>query len=328
MKETKRLLYPVLIFVFSVVALGLSLFLYIYWYVEVSSRLQTVIRRFDLDSGQFLELETWVVIVVLSILVGLILIGIFIIFVYNVKTLQLYRLQHNFINSFTHELKTPVTSIKLYLETFRKYDLTRDNQLKYIDYMLSDVARLTANINRILNLASIESGAYECKFVGLNLVEAIGEFIDKNNYLFGNSLIRISNPDGLPLYCAVDLPLLEILLMNFITNAIKYNNSKQAEIVIAFARHGETAQIGFTDNGIGIEQRELKKIFKKFYQIKKDGTPSGGSGLGLYLVDRIAKMHNWKIIAASEGIGKGSTFTLTLPTGVQVKAEASHEQAN
>lgn len=312
MKETKRLLFPALLFVFSIIALGLSLFLYIYWYVEVSSRLQTVIKKFNLDPGQFFQLETWIVIVILSILVGLILVGVFIIFVYNVKTNQLYRLQRNFINNFTHELKTPVTSIKLYLETFQKYELSRDNQLKYIDYMLSDVARLADNINRILNLARIESGGFEGKFDRLDLVEVVEDFIDKNQHLFGNCLITINNPSDQPIHHPIDRALFEILLMNVITNSIKYNDSKQPEISISFTRSPKTAQLSFADNGRGIDRHEFKKIFKKFYQIQKNSGPTEGSGIGLYLVDKIAKIHSGKIEVDSAGEGKGATFTLTL----------------
>ncbi|MGD9082645.1 MAG: sensor histidine kinase, partial [Desulfobacterales bacterium] len=113
--RTKWFFHPIFIFIFSIVALATSLILYIYWYMEVSAGLKEVAGKFNLDHGQLLESETWVVILILSILVGIILVGIFIIFVYNQKTIQLYRLQHNFINNFTHELKTPVTSLKLYL---------------------------------------------------------------------------------------------------------------------------------------------------------------------------------------------------------------------
>lgn len=315
MKQLKWFLHPVFIFVFSTVALGLSLFLYIYWYVEVSSRLHAVIRRFDLDRGQFFELETWVVIVILSILVGLILVGIFIIFVYNVKIQQLYQLQHNFINNFTHELKTPVTSIKLYLETFQKHELPRDKQLHYIDYMLTDVARLSANINRILNLARLESGEYQGEFVNRDLVEIVSRFLEVNRHLFGNCRIDLRNPEGAPIVQPVDPTFFEMLLMNLLTNAVKYNEADPVAITISFARLPKSVQISFTDNGCGIDRKEFRKIFKKFYQIKKDGRPAGGSGLGLYLVDKIAKFHKGKIRVESEGAGRGTTFTLILPVG-------------
>ncbi|MDO9585057.1 MAG: hypothetical protein Q7I93_01075, partial [Syntrophales bacterium] len=119
----KWFFHPIFVFVFSILALAASLFLYIYWYIEVSVGLQALVRRHNLDPHQFFEVRTWVVILVLSILVGIILAGILIIFVYSQKMARLNRLQHEFINNFTHELKTPVTSLKLYLETFLKHDL-------------------------------------------------------------------------------------------------------------------------------------------------------------------------------------------------------------
>ena len=164
MNRSKLFLQPILIFILSVVALVLSLILYIHWYMEVSTGLKSVMLRFDLDPSQVLESQTWVVIMVLSILVGIILMGILMIFVYTQKTAQLYRLQHNFINNFTHELKTPVTSLKLYLETFLKHDLSRRDRIKYIHYMIHDVSRLSDNINLMLNLARIESKNYKGNF--------------------------------------------------------------------------------------------------------------------------------------------------------------------
>ncbi|HNT57177.1 MAG TPA: hypothetical protein PKL99_04800, partial [Syntrophales bacterium] len=104
--RTKWFFHPVLIFVFSVTALAASLFLYIYWYVEASAGIADIVRRFNLDRSQIITAQTWLVILTLSLLVGVILAGIFIIFVYNRKLIQLYRMQYNFINNFTHELKT------------------------------------------------------------------------------------------------------------------------------------------------------------------------------------------------------------------------------
>ena len=164
MKQAKWFIHPIFVFVLSTAALAISLFLYIYWYIGVSAALKSVIARYRLDANQFFEAQTWVVILILSLLVGVILAGILIIFIYNLKTLQLYRLQHTFINNFTHELKTPVTSLKLYLETFAKHELPREEQLRYIGFMLQDAERLSGNINSILNLARIESRLYEGEF--------------------------------------------------------------------------------------------------------------------------------------------------------------------
>ena len=314
MNQLKWIFHPILILVFSIVALGTSLSLYIYWYIEVSTGLKAVIEKFNLDSGQFLESHTWVVILVLSILVGIILMGIFIIFVYNQKTFQLYRLQRNFINNFTHELKTPVTSLKLYLETFIKYELSRDNQLKYINYMIQDVDRLSSNINRILNLARIESKSYGDDFVVCDLVYTVERFYKNNIQLFRDCEININNTSNRSFSYRIIPSLFEMLLMNLLTNAIKYNESHVPRVDITFEPGKEELLLRFEDNGIGIEKPEIKKIFRKFYQIgNSDNMSARGSGLGLYLVDSIARIHKGRVKAESKGDGKGSIFTLILP---------------
>ena len=288
--------------------------------MEANIGLRSVIERFNLDRDQVLASQTWMVILILSLLVGIILMGIFGIFVYGQKMLQLYRLQNNFINSFTHELKTPVTSLKLFLQTFSKHELARADQLKYIQFMISDVVRLTENINRILNLARIESKSYANEFVDTDLITAMNLFIYNNKHLFQNDNIRIHPPEGELPTLRVNLPLFDMMLMNLLTNAVKYNNSLQPTVDVDFEIHPRKLIIRFEDNGIGIEKKELRKIFRKFYQVgRAEDMSAKGSGLGLYLVQNIARVHKWKVEAQSRGIGKGSTFSLTLPVNAKIE---------
>lgn len=312
--RTKWFFHPVLVFIFSILALAASLALYIYWYVEVSTGLKKVVVSYNLDPGQFLESETWVVILILSILVGIILVGILIIFIYNQKTQQLYRMQYNFINNFTHELKTPVTSLKLYLETFIKHELSRRDQTKYLGYMVQDVERLSEDINRILNLAKIESKSYGDELSELNLVSAVEQFLKNNSRLFENCEINIHNPSGLSFPYHVNESLFDMLLMNLLINAVNYNESEKPKIDISFELLKSKLHIRFADNGIGIEKKEIKKIFKKFYQTgRADDMTARGSGLGLHLVRSVARLHNGKVMAQSQGKGRGSEFILTFP---------------
>ena len=314
MNRSRWLFHPILILIFSILALGTSLFLYIYWYIEASHGLKSIVKRFNLDPDQVLASQTWVVILVLSLLVGIIFLGIFIIFVYNLKTLQLYRLQHNFINSFTHELKTPVTALKLYLETFMKHELSREDQIKYIQYMLHDTGRLSDDINRILNLAQIESKSYGGELETHDLVKIIQGFLEKNSHHFQQCEITVSNPEGKAYPYSINLALFDMLLMNLLTNAVKYNHAKPPEIEISFEVQGKKLYIHFRDNGIGIDKSQRKKIFRKFYQVgRSEDMSARGSGLGLYLVEHIAKTHKGKIEVSSPGLGKGSVFTLALP---------------
>ena len=319
MKQTRWLFHPITVFIFSILALGLSLALYIYWYIGVSSGLQALAARFNIAPDQALEPQAWLVILVLSILVGIILMGIFTIFVYNQKTVQLYRLQHNFINNFTHELKTPVTSLKLFLETISKHDLPREDQLKYTAYMLADVARLSDHINRILNLARLESKSYQGTFEKTDIVAAVEKVVADYRPVFDNCVIDTTPPGVTGGVYRLDRLLFETLVMNLLTNAVRYNDAAVPRIDIRFLRGKRSLNIQFRDNGIGIRPREAKKIFRKFYQTRRSGSAlSRGSGLGLNLVQSIARLHKWRIKAEGRSDTGGSIFTLTLPDKTQV----------
>jgi signal transduction histidine kinase len=204
--------------------------------------------------------------------------------------------------------------LKLYLETFQKHALSRKDQLKYLGYMLQDADRMSDNINRILNLAKIESKTLKGEFVIRDLVSILEQFSEKNLHLFDGCEIYIHNPSGRSFPYRIDLSLFEILLMNLLTNAAKYNESKTPRVDITFAPKGRDLRICFEDNGIGLPRPEIHKIFRKFYQIgHSDNMSAKGSGLGLYLADTIARLHNGKITAESKGSGKGSVFSVILP---------------
>ncbi len=307
-------LHPIAIFVFSIIALGLSLFLYIYWYVEVSTGLKAVIEKTNLDPEQFVAWQTWVVIMVLSILVGIILLGIILVFIYQRKTLALYRSQHKFINSFTHELKTPATSLQLYLETMSRHELPREKQLKYLQYMLADVARLTDNINGILNLARLEAKVEGVEFVVVDLVEEVVEFYRNNEQLFRGSEILINKSEDQCYYCSVNHSLFQMILMNLLSNAIRYNENDCPQISIGFSQTEKTVQLSIADNGVGFEKSQARKVFRKFFQIEGESlTHAGGTGLGLYMVEQVVRLHKGKVVAESDGLGKGAKFTVSLP---------------
>lgn len=314
-------LHPIVIFMLSVLAVGLSLFLYIYWYVEASAALRSAIDKANLSPEQALAPETWVVILVLSVLVGIILMGFLVIFVYNEKTFQLYRQQRNFIDSFTHELRTPVASLKLYLETFRKYGLSREEQLKYIDYMIQDADRLSHSISRILNLAKIESKSYGGELEDEDVVQVIERFHERNRHLFAGCDVKISNPSGRAYHTRINRSLFEVLLMNLFTNAIKYNTSGAPRLHITFTPGKRSVRVQFEDNGIGIPRSERRKVFRKFYQIgSSEDMSAKGTGLGLYLVELVARIHKGKVAVHPAGGGTGSVFSLELPCRPAVAA--------
>lgn len=313
MSRFKLVPNTIFIFIFSLVALVTSFVLYIYWYIEISSGLDEVIQKFHIDPQQVAESQTALVIIVLTLLVSLIVTGLSMSFVYTQKMQQLYRLQNNFINNFTHELKTPVTSMQLYLETFLKHDLDKDTQEKYLNYMLRDVHRLSDNISNILDLGRIESQNFKDEFVEQDVVTFISDFYQQNAHLFSRLEINIEAKEAQNV--AISKPLFEMLLINLATNALKYNDSEQPRLTVKFeAGRKRFAQLSFIDNGIGIEHSQRKKIFKKFYQVGDSQIRSAqGSGLGLYLVKNIAKAHHGDIKIKARKDEQGTEFILQLP---------------
>ncbi|SLM27533.1 Two-component sensor histidine kinase [Desulfamplus magnetovallimortis] len=314
MQNTSRwYLHPVFIFACSIISLATALVLTIYWYMEITAALEVIIKKFHIDPGQIFPSRTGMTILVLTLLVTVVLAGILLAFIYYQRTVRLFTLQHNFIYNFTHELKTPVTSLKIYLETFLRHPLEPEDIRKYSKYMLSDVGRLIDNINSILNLARIESRSYGAELTREDLVDLVENFCKSHGSLFHQCRITVHDPGKAYIY-PVNILLFEMLLMNILSNAVKYNESKHPRVDISFRPCRQRICIDFSDNGIGIEKSEIKKIFRKFYQAGNvNGVDVKGSGLGLYLVFSIARIHGWKVTATSEGSGKGSVFTLFLP---------------
>ena len=307
MIKSRWFYHPLFIFIFSLLALGSSLIVYIRSYLRVHAALEEVVLKYNLNSKIMLDSETWVLILILSLLVAVILAGLLIIYIYYQKMIQLYRLQQNFINGFTHELKTPIASLQLFLETFSRHELPREEQVKYLDYMKRDTKRLSDNVSRILNLGRLEDRNFKADFNRQDLVSLIENFIQNTPHLFEDGKV-VFHSDTKQVLLPIDKALFEMLLMNLITNAFIYNKSKEKLVEIELHLSGKNIVLDFRD-GIGLERSQAKKIFKKFYQV---GKSTKGSGLGLYIVQNIARLHKGDIEAISMGPGAGSVFRLTL----------------
>ncbi len=309
MLKSKWIFHPVSIFIFSLVALGTSLFLFIRSYLQVNRVLQDIVIKYKINTQSLVDGESWVIIVILSILVALIIAGMVIIFVYYQKMIQLYRLQQNFINGFTHELKTPIASLQLFLETFSKHELPKEDFHRYLEFMKRDTTRLSDNVGRILHLAKLEDKSFKADFHFQDLIKLVDQFLENTPHLFEEGEISFET-DIKEAEINVDKVLFEMLLMNLITNGFRYNRAPNKKVEIKFFKKGKSARIDIKDNGIGIDKKEIKKIFRKFYQV---GKTTKGSGLGLYIAQSICRLHRFDLGVVSEGRGTGSTFTIFIP---------------
>lgn len=320
MKRIPWFLHPVLIFIGSLVAIIISLILFIYWSLKAKFGIENFVQKFNLHQDPLLELNTWITIFTLSILVVVIIVGISIIYVYYQKTINLYRLQNNFINNFTHELKTPLTSISLFLETLQNHDIEKSDRLKFLGYMREDTTRLEGIINHILSTAKIESNSYHKKIEEIELSSLIRNITEHHKQF--KEQISIEFSDSFPFKIYGDHELLGMLFINLITNAIKYNESDLRKLKIEMSKEGKYLLISFIDNGIGLSPEHSRKIFKKFYQVGDSlNVSSKGSGLGLFLAQIIAQMHRCKLLVTSQGLGQGSTFIFRCPLSKELRSE-------
>ncbi len=161
-------------------------------------------------------MQTWVLILLISILMVGIIFGVLLIFIYYQKLIKLYRFQQNFINGFTHELKTPIASLRLYLDTFKKYELPRTEQVKYIDFMLQDTERLALNVSQILNLSKLEDKPKLGTVIETDLEKFTHDFLEKNPQYFSEIEIEF-NKASEPFTYPVDQELFEIVLLLTVT---------------------------------------------------------------------------------------------------------------
>jgi two-component system, OmpR family, sensor histidine kinase SenX3 len=226
--------------------------------------------------------------------------------------------QHDsFINAVTHELKTPVASIRLYLQTLQARELDPEKRREFYRIMLEDSDRLLHTIEQVLRAGSSGSRLHRTARTRVDLGEIAKDCVDLARtrfHLDGDALtydLRVKPGAALVLG---DSDELKAAVWNLIDNAVKYSPTGVA-VQVALEEFGDDRlAVRVTDRGIGISPIELKRIFRRFYRIPASvAVRAKGSGLGLFIVRSVAKKHRGRAFAESLGVGQGSTFTLLLP---------------
>ena len=315
MKKRSPVFYHIFIFVLAQVAWFSLLGLWIYWYVtnyilltkvgqEISARMVSGSTNvFALISGLFL-------LVVVSV-------GMSLIFIYLNKQLHLTKMYDNFIANVTHELKSPLSSIQLYLETMGARDVPQNKQREFFRLMLKDVDRLNNLINSILYMSGFEQKKTALKYPHnyhiYNANSILREIIDEaaEQQKIPPQSIRIEG--SLSCRCVIDRNWFRIVFDNLFDNARKYSvNPVQINVFLSCTP--KQINIEVQDFGMGIAPRDQKKVFHKFQRIDTAESPNvKGTGLGLYWVKEIINYHGGKITVSSKGKGHGSTFKIELP---------------
>ncbi|MBI3472323.1 MAG: HAMP domain-containing histidine kinase [Candidatus Solibacter usitatus] len=219
--------------------------------------------------------------------------------------------QDTFINAVTHELKTPLASIRLYLETLRMRDMDEARRQEFYGVMLADSERLLGTIEQVLL-----AGRASRRHVHRSPI-ALGEMLEEclalartHHHLSPECLEYKGSP---PATVLGDLDELKAAVSNLLDNAIKYSGP-EVRVRVEVAAGVKRVAIRVQDQGVGIPAPELKQIFKRFYRIPGTAAKRAkGMGLGLFIVRSAAEKHGGRAWAESEGAGRGSTFILELP---------------
>ncbi len=248
------------------------------------------------------------------LLLALIISGVVLNTIFLVREIRRNEQHDAFINAVTHELKTPVASIRLYLETLLTRSVDESKRLEFYKVMLSDNDRLLTTIEQVLRTGRVSPTNKIVNSAPVELHSVLDECVARVRTLHHLQPEALEYRPGPPVKVMGDYDELRSAVSNLLENAIKYSGGTVKVVAESQDVDGKYIAVRIRDRGVGIPKSELKRIFKRFYRIPGMATTRlKGTGLGLYIVRSVAKRHGGRAWAESDGPGQGSTFVIQLP---------------
>ena len=265
----------------------------------------------------------WALIVLGSLLSLLILVGLVLLCVWLVREIRFNQRQQAFLDAVTHEMKTPLAALRLYLETLGRHDLAEARRSLFLARMGEDVERLERTVGQVLAAARAETPMRRGPAEPIDLTALLVGLAEeiRRRHALPEEAIRIERRR--PLSALGDATELGLVFRNLLENAVKY--SEPPVEVRVHLEEGEDGRVRaeISDRGIGIEPRELRKIFQRFYRASHDvQRQAAGLGLGLFIVRSLVRRNGGRVEALSEGSGRGSRFVVTLRAAPGAEAPA------
>ncbi|MFL2915442.1 MAG: sensor histidine kinase [Nitrospinia bacterium] len=317
MGRLRNLFHPIMVFIGVQIAWIVLMAVWINWYLENNLAIKEFAQKIRPDLFT-VEIQ-WLILFEGCFLMLLILAGVYVIFVYWNKQNRLNQMQSNFVASVSHELKSPLASIQLYLETLKYQYVSSDERKDFVETMLTDTNRLSELIDNILQSSKADPTSMALQFQPVNLEAFLTEVIKgyKRQLEEKKCFVDLKQEDSPTLN--VDPKALRMVFNNLISNAIRYS-PVGSKLTIHLHKIGKYWGIDFEDQGFGFEKKDMKKIFRKFYRVQNTDTQNiEGAGLGLFISSEIVKNHKGRLKVSSPGRGKGSLFSVLLPVSREVE---------
>jgi signal transduction histidine kinase len=256
----------------------------------------------------------WTLLVLGTSFLGLVLVGVVLYLLISIKGIRLSQRQSNFIDSVSHELKSPIASLKLYLQTLSRRTVTEEQQANFYRFMLEDVQRLDTLINHMLDAARLDKQPVEADIVDVELSAVLANCAETVclRYNLPRETIKVTSSPAIVRARPIDL---EILFRNLVDNAIKYGGTPpQVEIDSQLIRGGQRVLTRIVDNGRGIPFKYRSKIFGRFERLGSELERSQtGTGLGLFIVRTLVKRMHGKVAVRERPQANGTIFEVELP---------------
>ena len=252
---------------------------------------------------------------------GLILAGVITYLVFSIKTINLNQRQSNFIDSVTHELKSPIASLKLYLQTLKRRQVPREQEADFYEYMLDDIERLDSLINHMLDVGRVERGAAEREIREVNLPDLLLHCAETVclRYRLPLETVDMQMQPCLVNGSKVDL---DMIFRNLIDNAVKYGGQDPKVGIKLEVLPGDRVAVMVSDNGPGIPKKMRRKIFRRFVRLGSElERKKLGTGLGLHIVRTLVRRQRGLIRVHDGPDGIGTVFEVELPEARPVDAQ-------
>jgi len=308
-RPLRSLVHPLAVFVAVQLAWILAVVFWVYGFLRVNRRLRQLAQEYSPELLQ--GVTDWVVLVEGLVLLAVLLVGVYVIFLYWRRQAALNREQKRLVSQVTHELKSPLASLQLYLETIRLRHPSPEKLDAFVGTMLEDTERLNRLINNLLAANRLEHRGWKLVLRPGDLSALVEDYFrSREPDLPEGGTLELSVEPGLR--ARFDPESLRMAFRNLLENGVLYSDGPP-RLWATLTGEERGCHLTLADQGRGLEPADLKRVFRMFYRVRRREGTAPGSGLGLFIVRAVILRHKGKIWLESGGLGQGTTVHVVLP---------------